>query len=470
MNKKFLLFLFALIANISAENKYNVVMICVDDLRNELGCYGVEEVISPNFDRLASESVMFDHHYVQIPTCGASRYALLTGQYPTTKASMGNGAFKQLNKVQQEGAQSLPELFRRSGYVTSVIGKVSHTADGRNFSYNGKGKGDDEVPFAWDWKKTPFGEWKRAWGCFFAYANGKHREDGSGYKPRMEFEDVADNELPDGMNTDEALRQLDELKDKRFFLSLGFYKPHLPFVAPKKYWDMYEGVDIKLAKHNKKGYTAYWHGSGEFYKYQGDKTKPLSEKEQLKHRRAYYACISYVDAQIGRVMDKLKELNLDQNTVVVLWSDHGWHLGDHQMWGKHNLHEQALASPLMIKVPGTEARKCSAVVETVDIFPTLKELCQTSFTKTQKKLSGQDLGPILFSVDTRGRDSAFSFWKNAKSVRTKNYRLIVTQEKSGENKNIELYDHRNDPDEIRNVARENPEVVSELLKKINKKI
>lgn len=443
-------------------------MICVDDLRNELGCYGVEEVISPNFDKLASQSVNFDHHYVQVPTCGASRYALLTGQRPQNTKSLGNGAFKQLSKKQLKGAQTLPELFKRSHYKTSVIGKVSHTADGRNFAYNGKGDGSDELPSAWDWKKTPFGTWKRGWGVFFAYADGKHREDGLGYKPRMEFKDLKDNQLPDGLSADEAIRQLDKLKDERFFLSLGFYKPHLPFVAPKKYWDMYENVDIKLAQNDSKVTTDYWHGSGEFYKYQGDKTKPLSQVEQIKHRRAYYACVSYVDAQLGRVMDKLKDLGLDKNTVVVLWSDHGWHLGDHQIWGKHNLHEKALKSPLMIRVPGVEARMNSAVVETTDVFPTLIDLCQPSFKTVEKPLSGQSLVPLLNSVDTLGRDSALSFWGKAVSLRTNTYRIIATKTKSGSYSKVELYDHRSDQEESHNIAQDKPEIVSELLKIIKK--
>lgn len=468
MNKLFYIYVFALIANISAENKYNVLMICVDDLRNSLGCYGNQDVISPNFDKLASESVTFDHHYVQVPTCGASRYALLTGQRPRNKQSLGNGAFKQLSKTQLDGAQTIPEMFKRSSYLTSVIGKVSHTADGRHYAYNGKGDGSDELPFAWDWKKTPFGAWKRGWGVFFAYADGKHREDGSGYMPRMEFKDRKDNELPDGMNADEAIRQLEELKDKRFFLSLGFFKPHLPFVAPKKYWDMYEGKEIKLAPYNKKGDTKYWHKSGEFYKYQGDKTKPLSQEEQIKSRRAYYACVSYVDAQLGKVMNKLKELGLDKNTVVVLWSDHGWHLGDHQIWGKHNLHEQALKSPLMFRVPGTQAKMSSAVVETTDIYPTLIDLCQPSFSQTENKLSGQSLVPIFNSVDTLGRDSALSFWGKAVSLRNKNYRIIASKGKNGEYSSIELYDHQNDPLESSNIASQKPEMVDELLKIIKK--
>ena len=468
MSKVFAICIFAMIANLCAENKYNVLMICVDDLRNSLGCYGNKDVISPNFDKLASESVTFDHHYVQVPTCGASRYALLTGQRPQNKQSMGNGAFKQLKKTQLDGAQTLPELFKRSDYLTSVIGKISHTADGRNYAYNGKGDGSDELPFAWDWKKTPFGPWKRGWGVFFAYADGVHREDKSGYKPRMEFKDLKDEELPDGLSANEAIRQLDKLKDKRFFLSLGFYKPHLPFVAPKKYWDMYEGKDIKLAPHDKKGETAYWHGSGEFYKYQGDKTKPLSTEEQVKHRRAYYACISYVDAQIGKVMQKLKDLGLDKNTIVVLWSDHGWHLGDHQIWGKHNLHEQALKSPFMIRVPGIKGKMSSAVVETTDLFPTLMELCQPTFSKLAQPLSGQSLVPILNSVDTLGRDSALSFWGKAVSLRNKNYRLIATKGKKDEYSKIELYDHRIDPNESKNIAQQNPEVVDQLLKIIKK--
>jgi arylsulfatase A-like enzyme len=464
LSKFFHICLFALIANLCAENKYNVLMICVDDLRNSLGCYGDQDVISPNFDQLASESVIFDRHYVQVPTCGASRYALLTGQRPQTRKSMGNGAFHQLSETQTEYAQTLPEMFRRSNYVTSVIGKVSHTADGRNYSYSGKGDGSDELPFAWNWKKTPFGKWKRGWGVFFAYADGVHREDNSGYKPRMEFKDLKDNELPDGMSADEAIDQLEELKDKRFFLALGFYKPHLPFVAPKKYWDMYEGKEIKLAKHDKKGKTQYWHGSGEFYKYDGDKTKPLSKEEQRNHRRAYYACVTYVDAQLGKVMNKLKELGLDKNTIVVLWSDHGWHLGDHQIWGKHNLHEQALKSPLMIRVPGMRGKISSAVVETVDVYPTLIELCEPTFSNTEKTLSGQSLVPILNSVDTHGRDSALSFWGNAASLRIQTHRIIASKSKKGDYSKIELYDHRTDPEESHNVASQKPEVVEELLK------
>ena len=221
----------------------NVLFIAIDDLRTELGCYGVDYADSPHLDQLAAEGTLFTNHFVQVPTCGASRYALLTGRSPAASGALQNGAMYSgrtaLNPQQQPGAQTLPELFRRSGYHTTLIGKISHTADGRVYEYNGSGDGRDEIPLAWDDKLTPFGKWQRGWGIFFAYGQGRHREDGNGNKDLMQFSVENDDDLPDGMMASAAIEQLKQLgnSEKPFFMGLGFFKPHLPFVAPRQDWE-----------------------------------------------------------------------------------------------------------------------------------------------------------------------------------------------------------------------------------------
>ena len=472
--------LLASVAGIAAEksdSRPNILFIAVDDLRNELGCYGIKEVKTPNIDRLAESGLVFTQHFAPVPTCGASRYALLTGRRPSESGATGKtnhdfivGGRTTIRRKLLDGAQTFPELFKRSGYYTTCIGKISHFPDGKVYNYSGKGNGRPEMPNAWDELPTPYGKWKYGWGCFFAYDKGKHRSDGSGYKPAMEFPDVKDNELPDGMICDTAIKKLEEIKDKPFLMAVGFYKPHLPFVAPKKYRDMYNDVDVKLAPVQEKGETAYWHGNSELYSYKpGFKTRPLPKKDQIESKKAYYACVSYVDAQVGRLLDKLKELKLDKNTIVVLWGDHGWHLGDHDMWGKHTPLEHALKSPLIIRAPQMKSRGKStdAIVETVDIYPTLVALCKPSFSKSAFKLGGVSLVPVLENPKHPGKDAAISYWKKVRSLRSGQYRLIATKGEDGYSK-IELYDHEKDPDEANNIADEKKEVVEKLLKLIEK--
>lgn len=277
-------------------NRYNVLFIAIDDLRPELGCYGVDYVDTPNIDKLASTGVTFLQHFAAVPTCGASRYALLTGRSPLSSGiRSGNNALHSgptaLKAEQQPGAQSLPELFRRSGYRTTLIGKISHTADGKVTAYNGTGDKRHELPHAWDDFATPYGPWQRGWGTFFAYADGKHREDGQGHRDLMEFTAEKDTDLPDGLMAEAAIEKLKELKgkDEPFFMGLGFFKPHLPFVAPKQDWDavslwdvpppvMREGIDTHYA--NEK--------SGEFYKYKTtfEKSRPLALEDAQQARRA----------------------------------------------------------------------------------------------------------------------------------------------------------------------------------------
>ncbi len=443
------------------QNRYNVLFIAVDDLRPELGCYGIAAADSPRLDRFAESAVLFERHYVQVATCGASRYALLTGRSPANSGvTRNNNALYGLAAEQQPGAQSMPELFRRSGYHTVCIGKISHTPDGRIFEYNGKGNGRAELPHAWDELPTPFGPWKRGWGAFFAYADGKHREDGQGHSQLMEFVAKDDDDLPDGMMASEAITRLQQLaeRDEPFFMGLGFFKPHLPFVAPLQDWLAVENLDIPLPPQGKID-SPHWHGSGEFFRYKNPfGRRPLDADAQRQARRGYYACVRYVDRQIGRVLDALEELELADDTIVVVWGDHGWHLGEQQIWGKHSPFERATHSPLLIRVPGVSkpGLKTAALAETIDLYPTLVELCQPKFQQTRWPLDGKSLAPVLTGEQEQVREAAVSFWGGAVSVRTPTHRLIVS------GKNVELYDHSEELDAMQNVAAEAPELVKRL--------
>ena len=452
----------------------NVLFIAIDDLRPELGSFGVPYAQTPNLDRLASQGVAFTNHFVQVPTCGASRYALLTGRSPSVSGvTRSNAAFysgsSALSAKQLPGAQTFPELFRRSGYRTVLIGKISHTADGRVFAYNGKGDGRREVPHAWDELATPFGPWKRGWGTFFAYANGRHREDGKGHQDLMEFVVEKDEDLPDGLMAQTAIEKLKQLKadGKPFFLGLGFFKPHLPFVAPKQDWDALANAKIPPPKYPNRVNSPYWHGSGEFYKYATPykKTKPLATKDALTARRAYLACARYSDRQVGKVLDALERLELADNTIVVVWGDHGWFLGEVALWAKHTLFERAVRSPLIIRAPclvTKPGRRCDALVETLDIFPTLVEACGPTFRKTHHPLSGRSLLPLLKNDKQEVRKVAISYWNNAITARTKTHRLIAKQGKNGPT-DIELYELVHGPDPVKNVAADQPDVVKEML-------
>ena len=447
-----------------AENKFNVLFIAIDDLRPELGCYGVDYAQSPNIDSFAKEAVLFDRHYVQVPTCGASRYALLTGRSPKNSGARGNSAAysgKTKLKTDAKLPQTLPELFRKSGYKTACIGKISHQPDGRVFKYNGQGDGKHELPHAWDELPTPFGAWKRGWGTFFAYEGGRHREDGKGNKDLMEFTAKKDTDLPDGLMTQTAIEQLKKWKNDRFFIGLGFYKPHLPFVAPKQDWDAFKNTKIPNPPNVNKPANG-WHGSGEFYKYNAPfkKDKPLKQQALTDSRRAYLACVRYIDRQVGMVLKELKKLGLDKNTIVVLWGDHGWFLGDMQMWGKHSNFEEANRSALIIKIPGAKPQQSSALVETIDLFPSLIDICETKQQKTLHNLDGKSLKTLLEGKTKAVRQAARSYWGGKVSIRTANHRLIHDKKK---NKSY-LYKMDGIFTKGENIADKHPEIVQEILK------
>lgn len=457
------------------QNRYNVLFIAIDDLRPELGCYGVEHGQSQYLDEFAKSAVVFDRHYVQVATCGASRFALLTGQSPATSGvTRSNAALysgkSALSQEQLPGAQSMPELFRRSGYRTVCIGKISHTADGRVFEYNGKGDGRDELPHAWDALPTPFGPWKRGWGIFFAYSGGRSREDGGGHLDLMDFKAEKDEDLPDGLLAQEAISQLRSFKEKdeRFFLGLGLFKPHLPFVAPKQDWDTIAKEDIDGSLSPKID-SPYWHNSGEFYKYRTpyEKTRPLSNEARQTARRAYLACVRYADRQVGKVLSELDKLGLADNTIVVVWGDHGWHLGEQQIWAKHSPFERANRSVLMVRAPGVSKPgvKSSALAETIDLYPTLTDICQPSFQETRFGLDGVSLKPVLTGEKESVRETAISYWGDAVSVRSKTHRLIAKVQKQ-KVVHTELYDLSEDQDSIENLAEMDSKTLELLLSQI----
>jgi arylsulfatase A-like enzyme len=454
-------------------NRFNVLFIAVDDLRTKLGCYGVDYVQSPHIDRLAAQGVVFDRHYVQVPTCGASRYAMLTGRSPArTGVVRANEALYHspaaLAPEQLAGAQSLPELFRRGGYRTVCIGKISHTPDGRVFAYNGQGDGRPELPHAWDELATPFGPWGRGWGAFFAYAGGRHREDGEGHRALMEFVAEHDEDLPDGLLAARAIEALRSFQQagNRFFLGLGFFKPHLPFVATKADWEAMEKVVVPPAPHPEKPASDYWHGSGEFYGYNlpFQKTNPLAAADQLQARRAYLACVRYTDRQVGKVLDALDKLGLAESTIVVLWGDNGWHLGDSQIWGKHTPFERAVRTPLIIRAPGVgrAGARCDALVEGLDLYPTLVDLCRPGFARTQHPLDGLSLRGLLDGSGPPVREAAISYWGKAVTVRTATHRLIASRAGKGWSQ-VELYDLQGAPDPVENLAARKPDLVKRLL-------
>lgn len=359
----------------------------------------------------------------------------------------------------------MPELFRRGGYHTVCIGKLSHTADGRVFAYNGEGDGRPEMPHAWSTMATLYGEWEHGWGIFFAYPGGRHREDGQGNRDLMDFTATHDEALPDGLLAREAVTQLQALKGREtpFFLGVGFFKPHLPFVAPRQDWEAFEGVAIRETMAPESIDSPHWHRSNEFYKYDMTmaKDRPLASPDRQTARRAYLACVRYVDRQVGKVLEALDALGLAETTIVVVWGDHGWHLGEQAIWGKHTPFESSMRSAMMMRVPGIQQTGCrsTALVETIDLYPTLVSLCRPAFTSVHHSLDGRELTPLLRGDAEAVRRAAVSYWGEAISVRTASHRLIAQGQRR------ELYDLSSGTGgvERQNLVRKNPQLVDEML-------
>lgn len=452
-------------------SKPNVLFICCDDLRPELGCYGKTYIHSPNIDKLAASGALFPNQFAQIPTCGASRCSMLTGMLPKTTGYLSNEACKTFisGKPETKDPETFIHHLRRNGYYTVGIGKISHYVDGLLYGYTDPVGTEYELPHSWDEMLFNPAKWGTGWNAFFGYADGSNRQSRNRQVKPYEMGNVDDMGYPDGYTAQLALKKLDELamKDKPFFLAVGFFKPHLPFNSPKKYWDLYDESKLPLSPNpfipenvNK----ASLHNSGEFNGYKlGDEEAsldgPVSDAYARKLRHAYFACISYTDAQVGKLLDELDKLGLSKNTVVVLWGDHGWHLGDQLVWGKHTIFERALKSAFIIKAPGKpKGEVISKVVSAVDIYPTLMEL---TGVEMPHQTDGTSLVPLLNNPLQNWEEASFGYFKNGISLRTKRYRL--TKYFRTQQPVVELYDHQKDPNETKNIAAENPEIVEQLL-------
>lgn len=453
----------------SAERKPNVLFIAVDDMRCDLGCYGVKEVISPNLDRLASSGVLFKRAYCQVAVCNPSRVSLMTGLRPDT-SKVWDLPTEFRTTVPE--AVTIPQHFRKHGYRALGFGKIFHNPFPDDVSW--------DEPHAWPKNAKTWSE------DAMAQLKEVKEEMRAAGEPEAKIErlrslgtervDIKDSEHADGAMTDQALAAMRDFasKDQPFFLAAGFIRPHLPFVVPRKYWDLYDPAKIKLAPNGylPSGASAVAFGDrsmGGLYElrdYMNYRHVPsplegsLAEADQRELKHGYYASVSFVDAQVGRLLDELDRLGLAENTIVVLWSDHGWKLGEHNGWCKQTNYEIDTRAPLMIRAPGAKAngKPSNALVEFVDVYPTL---CELASLPVPKVLEGMSLVPLLHDFAATVKDAAFSQFERTHeareymgcAIRTETHRYIEWRDrKSGKVEERELYDHQSDPQENQNIA------------------
>ncbi len=466
---------------------YNVLFIAIDDLRPEAGCYGNAVIHTPAIDALAARGTTFNRAYCQQAVCSPSRISLLTGRRPdTTKVYDLQTHFR----AHLPDVVTLPQYFKQHGYHAQGLSKIYHGGlddpaswSVRHWAPGGPGYGKPETLAALAKEtqrlRAEHGEPATqvlqrdpATGLVLRVSPPRYRARG----PAWEDPEVADNALPDGKTADRAVELLRELKDQRFFLAVGFLKPHLPFVAPKKYFDLYQRSQLKLAanpfppKDVPDLALTNW---GELRNYDGiPKQGPLPDEMALDLIHGYYAATSYVDAQIGRILAELDRLGLREKTVIVLWGDHGWQLGEHGLWCKHTNFEVACRSPLIFSAPGQKrpGAKTDALAEFVDIYPTLCELCALP---VPEGLEGTSLVPVMQEPDRPWKKAAFSQYPRSRvmgySMRTDRYRYTEWLPRAGGPPVArELYDHQTDPAENVNLA-ERPEhagLVAELSRQL----
>lgn len=430
MHLKQLVLPLILLATAAAGQRPNILFIAIDDLRPELGCYGAPQVKTPNIDKLAAGALRFERAYCQVPICMGSRASLMTGMLPTAKRFVGNCRMD----VDVPGAMTMPEVFRKAGYTTLSNGKIYHAVD-------------DAADRSWSDPPWMTRNNMRSFDPETTRRLSKTKKRGRIY----ESPDVADDAYPDGEIAQKTIQDLQRLKQegKPFFLACGFFKPHMPFYAPKRYWDLYSRDSIQLAPNRQRPAQApkELKGSSEFRSYHLAGLDPNSDKFHRIMRHGYLACTSYTDKLTGDVLAELDRLGLAENTIVVLWGDHGWHLGEHDFWGKHNTMHLATRVPLIVKMPGKGPGVTSSLVETTDIFPSL---CALAGIAPPATVQGRDFSALLEAPRKPFREAAYSRFLSADAVITD--RFSYTCYEGGESEM--LYDLSKDPQENRNVAGE----------------
>ncbi|WP_430453263.1 sulfatase [Rhodopirellula europaea] len=485
----------------------NVLFIAVDDLKPLLNCYGHEHVHSPNIDALAASGMVFQNAHCQQALCGPSRMSLLTGYYPDTLGIYGMGPERYRFRPRFPDLVTLPQHFKNNGYVTIGTGKIF---DPRNLDGDWNGP-QDAASWTHFFGRNPYNaniggpiisgryhnpafkdlvaELKKkgsALGLTDKKLQQYVRDHGGG--PAVECYDVPDDSYQDGAIANRGIEQLETLKNsnKPFLLAIGFVKPHLPFVAPKKYWDLYDRETLELAAHQRYPQDSPKCAETKYVEartYSGvPTTGPISPATQRELIHGYLACVSYVDAQIGRLIAKLKETGMQEDTIILLWGDHGFHLGDKQLWGKHTNYEQSTRTPLIIASPDLPGAGINrSPVNLIDIFPTL---CELTDLEPPTGTEGKSLAPILQHSRDSVNEFAATIFPHDKhwgvAIRTERYRYIawykgvMSKKRSGARLKqkpqfTELYDYHSDPLEQTNLSG-NPSYkeIEEKLAKMNR--
>lgn len=450
--------IFLLCISAAGQKSLNVLFIIVDDLRPEINAWGQNSIVTPHLDKLVNKGISFTRAYCQYANCAPSRKSFLSGLSPETTGH--KGGFNAYNKVMHH--VTMPGFFKNNGYRTISIGKVYHAmGDDRvswDFYYD---VGDPEDPKNVPWES--YGLKKNQ--------NIANKE----MRPAIECEDLPLENYNDYQLCQVALRQLEQNKDKNFFLAVGFRKPHLPFVAPKKYWDLYNREKIKCTKYPNaplNGDTIVYQWSelasyayfSKYYKTSNYRNIYLSTEKSKELIHGYYACVSFIDDLVGMLLSKLNELKINKTTIVVLLSDHGYHLGDQQIWGKHTCYDLATRVPLIVYDPEVNygTKSCSKFVELLDLYPTLAELCHLPIPDGS---DGKSFASLLKNPYAEGFNAAFNQYQTfqtnpsikdlmAYAIHTKDYNYIEWQDLKNNRKVVqrELYQVTNCRVEQKNIA------------------
>ncbi|MEM6843233.1 MAG: sulfatase [Bacteroidota bacterium] len=448
----------------SPQIKPNVLFIAIDDLRPQLGCYGESQIISPNIDRLAGQSLVLNRAYVQQAVCAPSRNGVMTGLRPD---AIGIYDLATFFRDSVPDVVTLPQHFKNNGYQSESMGKIYH---------RGHGNQDDTLSWSREsWVPSPrtLEADPLTRGDTVKLESSYPEIDGK----RIPYyaTSVPEAQLADNRTLNYAIQRLEALQDSAFFIAVGFVKPHLPFVAPKRYWDRYDPASLTIPdRASPSGSPDFALANfGELRKYHNIPPQGYLSDEKLRQLiHGYYASVTYIDDLVGKLLSKLDELNLAENTIVVLWGDHGWKLGDYGSWCKHSNYEYDTRIPLIVKVPGkTDGQRSDALVESVDIYPTL---CELATLPNPGHLQGKSMLPLIENPNLSIKSAAWSQYPRSNNgnplmgyaMRTDRYRFVQWHKRSASQNIVarELYDHQQDPNEMNNLAAssENRELISEM--------
>ncbi|MBI3866786.1 MAG: sulfatase [Planctomycetia bacterium] len=450
----------------AAEPKRNVLFLIADDLNCDLHCYGHAKVRSPHIDALAARGMRFERAYCQFPLCSPSRSSFLTGRRPNvTKVHTNPTAGAKPSDYRPTphfrdflpDTVTLPQAFRKNGYYVARVGKLFHYGVPGQIGTSGL----DDLP-SWEHVVNPIGRDKKEEGKIFTFTPGSF-----GATLSWLSAEGTDAEQTDGIGASEAISLLEQVKDKPFFLAVGFYRPHTPYVAPRQYFDLYppEQIDLPALSADDKSRTpaaAYLSSKKE--------QDTMTDAQRREAMQAYWASISFMDAQVGRVVAALERLDLAKNTVIVMTSDHGYHMAEHGLWQKMSLFENSAHVPLVIVAPDAKGagKSSKSLAELVDLYPTLLDLCGLA---PPHELDGASLRPVLDDPAKEVKSTAFTQVKRGQylgyTVRTDRWRYTLWNDgKEGE----QLFDMDHDPSESTNLAThpDHAEVAKDLRARLQK--